>query len=188
MGKCGKPTLSGKPCGWHTGPCPHHAPRPKPGPATAPAPVPPAGPADSAHRQVEPAVPLGEAPEELRAFGWWVIRGLLGGAIDERKAAVLVSAARLVAGLEPDGDSLDEALAATVLRGRVMHGLPPQGQDQWAMAASLFTLEAMAELRRWEQSVEGDLVDNREPLSLLDGAALHPDLPLVGDVDEGVRE
>lgn len=135
-----------------------------------------------------PAVVLGEAPEELRAFGWWVIRGLLGGAIGERKGAVLVSAARLVAGLGPDGDALDEALAATVLRGRVMHGLPPEDEAQWELAASLFTPDALAELRSWDTSVEADLVDDREPLPLLDSTALHRDLPLVGDVDEGVRE
>lgn len=171
MATCGKPTKLGKPCGWHTGPCPYHSGRPETRP----------------QQEARPAR-AGEAPENLRAFGWWLIRGVLGETVEVQKGSVLIAAARLIAALGPESETDDQALAAAALRGRVMHGLAPESDAEWELARALFSAEALAEIRRWAESVEPDLVDNGEPGRLLETSALERELPLGGDVDDGVRE
>lgn len=124
-------------------------------------------------------------PEDLRQFAWWIIRGVVSGRFGDRQASVLVAAGRLAAGLGPDTDAEEDALAATVLRGRVMHGMPPDGEDEWALAESLFTPGAIREMRRWG-SVERDLVDHGEPGALFEGAALEPELAGLVHVEDRV--
>lgn len=170
MATCGKPTKLGKPCGWHTGACPYHSGRPETRPP-----------------QVARPAHAGEAPEDLRAFGWWLIRGVLGETVEVQKGSVLVAAARLIAALGPESEADDQALAAAVLRGRVMHGLAPEGDAEWDLARALFTAEALAEIRRWAESVEPDLVHHREPGGLRQASALEREVSRGSDVDDGVR-
>lgn len=190
---CGKPTREGTPCGWFTGPCPHHDKPPRPRrvqraehrPPAAHSPVP---------GVVEPPgnTPTGgsathsKVPEDLRQFAWWVIHAVVDGVVDERRASVLVAAGRLAAGLGPDSDSEEEALAATVLRGRVMHGMPPEDEDEWTLAERLFEPAVMKTLRRWAGLLEDDLVDDAQPGGLFEDAALERELPLAVEVEDRV--
>lgn len=172
MAICGKPSLSGEPCGWKSGPCPHHgtprASRPRPGSAPAP--------------RRAPEAP----PRELHAFSWWVIDGVLDKTIEPPQGQALAAVGRLLASLGPEPVDADAALAVAVLRGRVMHGLVPEDDEGWAFASAVFLPDAIDEMRSWAGLLERDPVHHRQPHRFVDPATLEGDVPLGGEIEDGV--
>jgi hypothetical protein len=178
---CGAPTRSGGSCGWERALCPHHG--RKNGPANAPAanPVVPAA-------RTNPARPGASPAEErdLRKLGWWVIERVISGELTSSDASVVSSVMRVLAALGPATADSEDALREVQLRGRLMHGRPPKDAEEWALAGRLFTDDALAEFRRWEQLWrEADADDGVQPLFLWDRAPVEGDEALVIDAEDG---
>lgn len=154
------------------------------------------------HREADPPArpaPLGPAPtpgpeppglqeRDLRTLAWWLIAGILRGDADARQASVVVSLMRTLAALGPAGPGEEEALREVELRGRLMHGLPPRNEEEWARAGAAFTPDALAEFRRWAEELllESDGRDRLEPLYLRERGAGHVHVPLLVDREDGV--
>ncbi len=146
---CGAPTRTGTPCKWPRSQCPHAwhrghgraAKSPRPAPAYEPT---PAG--------VAPPVPSAVLDaRDLHGLGWWLVRETLGGNVDRGTASVVVSAMRILANLDAPPADTAALQQETELRARLMHGLPPRTDDEWALAGRLFTDEAVEEMRRWDE-------------------------------------
>lgn len=104
------------------------------------------------------------AERDLRALGWWLIDGVLAAGLEPQRASVTVRIMSLLERLGPGTHDGDDALREVVLRGLVMAGIPPRTPDEWAIAERVFDDEALAEIRRWALSFEGDGHDAFEPL------------------------
>ena len=102
-------------------------------------PVPMRGPGDPPQAIVE---------RQLQAVGWWLLDELAAGRIDPRRASVMASVMRVVATAPEDHLSEEEALRETELRGRIMYGLPPRDEEERALAESIFSAEALADIDR----------------------------------------
>lgn len=139
---CGKPTVDGHPCRWHTPPCPHH-------PGDSPAVVRVAR-STASPKRTPPAPDIRDAIEShnLHAVAW----GLLGReVVSEQPNASLVSTLiRVLASLGPAPLDDERALAEAALRGVLMNGLAPRNADEWALAEEIFDEPTLADLRQRE--------------------------------------
>lgn len=143
--RCGKPTKDGRPCGWHTPPCPHHPEGDDSKHSTEAAPGVERPARDSA------GLALAIVQHDLHRVAW----SLLGEAVaeEDRNASLISTLIRVLASLGPAQDDEDGVLREVVLRGRLMTGMPPATEDQWARAEQVFDDAALTELRRWEREV-----------------------------------
>lgn len=133
------------------------------------------------HRAV--VLPAAIQSRDPLALQWWVIERIIDGALQPPQAAAISGVVRTLANLPPGARDEAAALASIALRGQLMHGIPPRTPEQWALAATMFDDEALAEFRRWEL-LEDDRGDVREPLGLGDGLADDGDVaPVVHDED-----
>lgn len=177
---CGAPTKKGPPCGWTSGPCPHHGGGTAARPARRVAPAPEPAPA-----AVE--LPAALAEEDVHGMGWWLVRRLLMGELETPKVAAATAIMRLLAGLDGMAES-EETLEEIALRGRLMHGFPPATAAQWRLLEERFSPEANAEVRRWSRALlEADAGDGVHPLLLGDAAAGELDDTAVVDDEDGGR-
>lgn len=142
---------------------------------------------------VHAASPAAAAPEglrerDLRVLAWWLIAGVLSETVDTRQASVVAGLIRTLVALGPAGASEEEALREVELRGRLMHGLPPRDEDEWARAEAAFTPDALAEFRRWggELLLEGDGGDRLEPFDFGQHRAGDVHVSLLVDGEDGV--
>lgn len=155
--RCGKPKKDGRPCGWHTPPCPHH---PEGGDSLTFAPnSAPTG------RRTRDSTGLALAIEQhdLHRVAW----ALLAEAVVEenRNASLISTLIRVLASLGPAQDDEDAVLKEVVLRGRLMTGIAPATDDEWARAQQVFDDATLSQFRRWEAEV-ADLLKN-------DGGDIH---------------
>jgi hypothetical protein len=104
-----------------------------------------------AEQQRPPAAPDAVAQKDLRGLAWWTAGALLSGDLPGRDAAVVSNLIRTLQSLGPEPESEEQVLAEVELRGRLMNGLPPRDEAEWALAESVFTPEAIEEFRRWEE-------------------------------------
>jgi hypothetical protein len=179
---CSGRTQDGEPCGWTSGPCPHHgadgkrrtARRKPPTNVIEPEPVSVAPPRQSL------GLPGAVVQHDLRQLGWWLIGETLLENVDVRSASVVVTAMRVISALGPEPMAEEDALKEVELRGRIMNGQPPRNAEEWARAERVFDGDAIAEFRRWEARgkprpellrLEGDRDDRSQPLVFGDGAA-----------------
>lgn len=131
------------------------------------------------------ALPAAIQARDPLALQWWVIERIIDGALLPPQAAAISGVVRTLASLPPGVGDEETQLASIALRGQLMHGIPPRNPAQWALAATLFDDEALAEFRRWEL-FEDDGGHEGEPLRLGNGVAGHRDMaPVVHDENGG---
>ena len=139
----------------------------------------------------EPGPPRGRvlpdsyANRDPRRFAWWTIGAVLEEGLDARAGGVVANLLRIIQALGPEPQSEAERLKEAQLRGRIMHGLPPQSPEEWAYAATVFNDEALAEFRRWEELLEGDAGDVDEPHRFVYGVAHERNVPRVIEREDG---
>jgi hypothetical protein len=189
--QCGAPTQAGESCRWPFVECPvttHRVWRLERG-----LPVPAEAPSARGQRRARLArndrAALRALVErrDVRSLGWWLVEHTIGREeMSPREIAVLGTLLRTLGGLGPDDLDEEQALADAVLRGVVMHGVPPRSDEEWERARALFDDEALVEFRRWRALREVDADDVDEPLRRADGGADHPDVAVrLEDEDRG---
>lgn len=124
-------------------------------------------------------------PRDLRELGWWLIEQVLEARIDQKDAAVVSTLIRTLATLGPSPLDDERALREVMLRGRLMHGLPPASEDEWRQAEEAFEPAAIAEFLRWRPLLEGDAEDRFEPLLFGEMGGEELDTPFVADGEDG---
>lgn len=150
--RCNEPTLAGGHCRWPRAECPHHRATPTPGEPTR---------AAATDDSMAPPAPAVERPPErdLRELGWWMVDEVLANRVGREQASGVAAIMRVLAGLGADDAHDDEALAEIELRGRLAHGMPPRGDEQWALARQRFTDAALREFERWPGDGSGGDAD-----------------------------
>lgn len=126
--------------------------------------------------------------KDLRSLGWWLIERVLLGQFETQRASVAASLMRTLAALGPEEASEEEALREVELRGRLMHGLPPRTEEEWARAQEAFDEGSLAEFRRWANPLllEGDRGNGPEPFDLRQRGAGDVHMPLLIDDEDRV--
>lgn len=115
-------------------------------------------------RAAEPTGPAeapGDVPaRDLRGASWWVVEHVLAGDLATPKAAVVVSALRLLASLGPEPRDEAEVLREVELRGLIMHGMLPRDEAEWELARERFSADALDHIQEaWRQRRErGELL------------------------------
>jgi hypothetical protein len=103
----------------------------------------------------DPPPPL--TPREIAAFAdhdmrevlwcyWEGIRTALGYTAGSAMATV----ARALQSCGEDTTDLEDAIAVAVVNGRMVHGLPPRNDAEWAIADRIYEPSTVEELRGWE--------------------------------------
>ena len=144
----GAPTRGGSACRFPADRCPHEA----------------HGRAREARPPHERS-PAGAIRErDLRGLGWWLIEETLAGRVTPPEASAVNRMMHTLLQLGPTPEADERALQEVALRGLLMHGVPPRGEDEWRRAAEIFDDEALAEFRRWA-APEGEPAkhEDREP-------------------------
>lgn len=164
MDRCNAPTASGRPCRWRQDQCPvashahwrerqkgQHGPGQRPGPPAA------AATAD--------AVPLPGAVQErdISGVAWWAVEQLATGALEGRDGGTYATLLRVLLACDPDDPAAAAVLAEVELRGRLMHGLPPETMEQWRLLEARFGTDVVNEVRRWAGLFESDPLDIVDP-------------------------
>ncbi|MDW8047010.1 MAG: hypothetical protein RMK15_07010, partial [Chloroflexota bacterium] len=103
--RCGARTKAGGRCQWPAGECPWHGGRRR-------RPVP----AQRSERSL---------PRDPAALAWWAIGEVVAGRLDPRAASVVAALLRVLTKLESNELPAEAAAAAALLRGRLLHGVPP---------------------------------------------------------------
>jgi hypothetical protein len=181
---CGVPRDNNQPCQKPAGKCPVHR---SPG-ETAPnatAPLQLAGPRTASTPPPRRGLPDSYAARDPRMFAWWAIGAVLESRLDSKDGAVVANLLRIIQALGPEPQSQAERLQEAQLRGRIMHGLPPQSPEEWEFAATLYNDEALAEFRRWEELLERDAGDVDEPHRFVYGVAHEREMPGVVEREDG---
>lgn len=93
------------------------------------------------------------ADRSARRLAWWLAAEIAGGDFEAQRGTVLSNVLRLLHAMGPEPADEEDALAEVEMRGRLMHGQPPAGPDEWARAERTFDAEAIGEFRRWEQLI-----------------------------------
>lgn len=127
--ECGAATKSGGRCRWPAHECPWHRQPRSPGEATA--------------------TPTASLPREPRAVAWWALNELIAGRLDPRTASVVAYLLRILTKLDEGELPPNEAMAAALLRGRLVHGALPGTAEEWALAEAFLGSAVVAEIRRW---------------------------------------
>ena len=138
---CGAPTNNATRCSFPVDTCPHHG-----------------------DWQSEALLRSSLASRDPHGIVWWLIERAAREKLEVRFASVVNQTLRTLIQLGQAGADEEQALASIVVRGRLMHGLPPANPEQWALAESMFAAEALEEFRRWPKLLEDDASDGREPL------------------------
>jgi hypothetical protein len=124
------------------------------------------------------------AERDLPGVCWWLIeRATAQEDLDARWAGVTATLVRTLAGLPLDALSDEEKRDEAFLRGKILNGIPPETGDEWALAEAIFTDEALAELRSWNQLREADYQYVREPFVLAEDARVQAQPPILDNQD-----
>lgn len=92
------------------------------------------------------------AERDLRAVGWLWLEGLTRS-LDERNGARAAAWARLIHTLGQTAEENAERATEALLYGRLMNGLAPLDDEQWAMAEDTFDAVTVEDFREnWRRT------------------------------------
>lgn len=187
--RCGAPTARGTACRWPANECQfehHRRWRQQHGRSSATEPEPSPAEPGASKAALDGLPPEIIAGRDLAGLGWWVVRAMAEGSLEERTASVLASLMRVLAAVGGGEAAGEDVLREVVLRGLVMHGVPPRTEDEWELARAIFDDGALAEIRRWAPLVEADGDDDLQPFRLGEGRAVEVEMPLLIEDEDAV--
>jgi hypothetical protein len=101
------------------------------------------------------APPRAVERHDLPELGWWLIARVLENNLDAKRTAVIATLMRVIAAFGQDVLPPEAALREAELRGRLMHGLPPRDEAEWALAEATFSASALETMRQFEELAPG---------------------------------